>query len=215
MLEKVAKNALVRQMENRSVNMGFSGDAGAGNGARAAAGVSANRGSMSQAMSAQRANANRISSSHMARTFGDTSVDPLSTPLHQRLSEFKSKNGISSSANPAQKIDNANKMRQAGSSTFAGTGGAKGNQAAASMNKAMVDAKAGFKSHLNVGKTGVNMSTTNVHAANPGLLERAKGLLGKVKGKHLAMGAGALGAGVLASHLMHKKSQPDEYIAYR
>lgn len=215
MLEKVAKNALVRQMENRSVNMGFSGNMGAGNGAKAAAGVSASKGSASQAMRAQHANANRISSGQMSRTFGDSSVDPLSTPLKDRLSNFKSKHGISSSASSTQKIENANKMRQAGSSTFAGTGGYKGHAASEAMGTAMRDAKAGFKSHLNVGKTGVSMSTTNVSHAGPSLLERAKGLLGKVKGKHLAMGAGALGAGVLASHLMHKKSQPDEYITYR
>lgn len=215
MLEKVAKNALLRNLEQKNHYLAVTGDAGAGNGARAAAGVSSHRGSMQAATKARNANANRISSSHLAKTFGDTSVDPLSKSLSQRLAEHKATHGIADAASPAGKVNNANAMRQAGSSTFAGTGGHKANAAADALHTALKDSRAGYHASIDVSKSGVSAATTNVAKHTPGLLEKAKGLLSKVKGKHVAIGAGAIGAGVLANHLMHKKSTPDEYITYQ
>jgi len=175
---------------------------------------------------------------NMAVGGGGGSRDPLNAPLADRLAAKRQSLGLSAPGNKAQQIGNANAIRAAGPA--APTRAAGPNATAQTVNKALVDAKAGHQSALSFNQTDMRkghesftahgISTAPVHAPPQSLAGR---ILGKIKnqagsaaahlrgkatsfirsplGKATAIGAGVIGAGALAHKAFGGKDEDQYY----
>lgn len=164
-----------------------------------------------------------VSSSELVKTVGSNSgSDRLATTtLQQRLVEHKKKLGLTGTGGQAS-IDNALAMRKAkfqGKLDLGLGGGGGSNSNSNAISKAIGDAKAGFNSHLNLAGGKATVSSTRAVASKPGILgtlaSKAKALMANPIARKVGIGAGVVGAGMLAHKAIGAlKSNNESYPSY-
>lgn len=178
-------------------------------------------------------NAGKMPSSFLNKSLSSGKVDPLTESLGDRLAKHRKTLGLpSANGNRSVQIENANKLREAGKSGKLNLTGAgpkspvAQNQHASNINKALVDAKAGHQTHLEMGLGKNNDITSTLSSSRPPevakmnpILSKAKDLLAKGKqlassptGKKVLVGGAALGtAGAVINHRLNKQQESYQY----
>jgi hypothetical protein len=222
MLEKIALNALARNiLDPKRVNLS-SAPGNAMEGANAAGAAALSRGgdqmkAISQAVKAP-------SSASLVKSVSSGGTDVLATTsIKDRLAARRSTLGLAAAnSDKTKQIDNALALREGKASGKIGGElstkgpGMAGSVNAQNINKAMVDAKAGHRAHLTIDslthgaaiKSTAPVAKMAPAAAKMGILDKAKGLLKTPLGKKLAIGAGLVGAGALAHKALSKPVEP-------